>query len=415
MCKPIKNGVTNYALVFSKSAYLYRWRWHLGKGASPAANGQPTDQTACDEDNAAEHGYIHGLIEELVGPEFNNSGAVGFFDKAFTSIKLLASLAARGVRAVGMLRARRPKAMPRGARWYWPFRTYAKEEVEDLEPGWSRTATTELPSGHHLRAEAWRDNRLVTLISTTYHSPATRTVKRWSRALREKLTRTCSVPLKMYGEMMGGVDRFNKLNALTGIRMGRCIRRYHRQLFFSWHLSGIGVVNVRTAFDALWPDAAELRAQKNGTVGYNWFIQREIGRVVREHGQTLVAAARVASPATDGARPRKQPRTAPPSGGAVDHGELVHHSKVAAREGGWDKNNHMVKSMSRGWCVACMAVAKKDGKVTMGKPMMPDGKWVPKPVWVCKVCKVNLCQACKGSWDHQRNRPMQEQCAPCAA
>ena len=415
MCKPIKNGVTNYALVFSKSAYLYRWRWHLGKGASPAANGQPTDQTACDEDNAAEHGYIHGLIEELVGPEFNNSGAVGFFDKAFTSIKLLASLAARGVRAVGMLRARRPKAMPRGARWYWPFRTYTKEEVEDLEPGWSRTATTELPSGHHLRAEAWRDNRLVTLISTTYHSPATRTVKRWSRALREKLTRTCSVPLKMYGEMMGGVDRFNKLNALTGIRMGRCIRRYHRQLFFSWHLSGIGVVNVRTAFDALWPDAAELRAQKNGTVGYNWFIQREIGRVVREHGQTLVAAARVASPATDGARPRKQPRTAPPSGGAVDHGELVHHSKVAAREGGWDKNNHMVKSMSRGWCVACMAVAKKDGKVTMGKPMMPDGKWVPKPVWVCKVCKVNLCQACKGSWDHQRNRPMQEQCAPCAA
>ena len=415
MCKPIKNGVTNYALVFSKSAYLYRWRWHLGKGASPAAYGQPTDQTACDEDNAAEHGYIHGLIEELVGPEFNNSGAVGFFDKAFTSIKLLASLAARGVRAVGMLRARRPKAMPRGARWYWPFRTYAKEEVEDLEPGWSRTATTELPSGHHLRAEAWRDNRLVTLISTTYHSPATRTVKRWSRALREKLTRTCSVPLKMYGEMMGGVDRFNKLNALTGIRMGRCIRRYHRQLFFSWHLSGIGVVNVRTAFDALWPDAAELRAQKNGTVGYNWFIQREIGRVVREHGQTLVAAARVASPATDGARPRKQPRTAPPSGGAVDHGELVHHSKVAAREGGWDKNNHMVKSMSRGWCVACMAVAKKDGKVTMGKPMMPDGKWVPKPVWVCKVCKVNLCQACKGSWDHQRNRPMQEQCAPCAA
>jgi hypothetical protein len=287
--------------------------------------------------------------------------------------------------------------------------------VEDLDPGWTRAATTELPSGHHLRAEAWRDNRLVTLVSTTYHSTATRTVQRWSRALREKVTRTCSVPLKKYGEMMGGVDRFNKLNAQTGIRMGRCIRRYHRQLFFSWHLSGIGVVNVCTAFDALWPDAAELRAQKNGTVGYNWFIQREIGRVVREHGQTLVAAARVASPATDGARPRKQPRTAPPSGTPVDHGELEHHTKVAARQGGWDANRHMVKSMPRGWCVACMAVAKKDGKVTSGEPKMPDGKWVPKPVWVCKVCKVNLCQGCKDSWDHGRNRPKQEQCAPCAA
>ena len=49
MCKPIKNGVTNYALVFSKSAYLYRWRWHLGRGASPAAHGQPTDKDTLDE------------------------------------------------------------------------------------------------------------------------------------------------------------------------------------------------------------------------------------------------------------------------------------------------------------------------------------------------------------------------------
>ena len=48
MCKPIKHGVTNYALVFSKSAYLYRWRWHLGKGASPAAKGQPTGSAAND-------------------------------------------------------------------------------------------------------------------------------------------------------------------------------------------------------------------------------------------------------------------------------------------------------------------------------------------------------------------------------
>ena len=388
----------------------------LGQGRKPRRqNGQPTDQTACDEENDTELGYIRGLMDELIGPVFSNSGAVGFFDEAFTSIRLLASLAAHGVYAVGMLRARRPKAMPRGARWYWPFRTYAKEEVEDLEPGWSRTATAELPSGHHLRAEAWRDNRLVTLISTTYHSTTTRTVMRWSRALREKVTRTCSVPLKKYGEMMGGVDRFNKLNAQTGIRMGRCIRRYHRQLFFSWHLSGIGVVNVRTAFDALWPHAAELRAQKNGTVGYNWFIQREIGRVVREHGQTLVAATRAASPATDGARPRKQPRTSPPSGEPVDHGELVHHTKVAAREGGWDANRNMKKSMSRGWCKVCSETAKKAGSMTHKSAKMPDGTWVPKSFYVCKVCKVNLCCGCKDLWDHEHNRPMQEQCAPCDA
>jgi hypothetical protein len=414
MCKPIKNGVTNYALVFFKSAYLYRWRWHLGKGASPAAHGQPTDTDALDEEDEVQLGYIRGMMDELIG-EFNNTGAIGFFDKAFTSIKLLAALAARGVRAVGMLRAKRPKAMPRGARWHWPFRVYSKEEVEDLEPGWQRAATTELPCGVHLRAEAWRDNRLVTLLSTTYHSTVGRTVQRWSRSLRAKVTRACSVPLKMYCEMMGGVDRFNKLNAQTNMRMGRCSRRYHRQLFFSWHLSGIGVCNVRTAFDALWPDAAELRKQKNGTTGYNWFVQREIGRVVREHGQTLrvKAAARAGSPQTDGDRPKKKPRANHEPNEPVDHGDLVHHSKVVA-PGGWDENRHANTFMTRDRCRVCSHIASttsKQGK--SGRLKMPDGKDVPKPVWVCKTCKVNRCLACKERWDHRRNRPVQEQCGPC--
>ena len=75
----------------------------------------------------------------------------------------------------------------------------------------------------------------------------------------------------------------------------------------------------------------------------------------------------------------------------------------------------MKKSMSRGWCKVCMEVAKKDGKVTTGTPKMPDGKWVPKVRYVCKVCKVHLCHGCKDAWDHQHNRPKQEQCAPCAA
>ena len=37
------------------------------------------------------------------------------------------------------------------------------------------------------RAEAWRDNRLVTMLSTTYHSPALKEVRRWSGAMRERL------------------------------------------------------------------------------------------------------------------------------------------------------------------------------------------------------------------------------------
>ena len=99
-CKPIKNGVTNYALCFSKSAYVYRWRWFLGKGQSIGTpHGQPTDNDTLDEDNAAQTGYIYGLIQELIGSDFDQTGAVGFFDKAFTSIRLFADLAQRGIAA----------------------------------------------------------------------------------------------------------------------------------------------------------------------------------------------------------------------------------------------------------------------------------------------------------------------------
>ena len=168
MCKPIEHGVTVYPLVFSKSTYLYKWRWFLGKGANSRAapHGQPTDTQTLDEDSEEQTGFIMDMIcNNRVGKEFDNTGAVGYFDKAFSSIKLFAKLAARSVRAVGMLGAKRPKKMERGPRWYWPFHSYAKEEVEDLEPGWRRAAYTQLPSGQWLAAEACRDNRLVTMIS----------------------------------------------------------------------------------------------------------------------------------------------------------------------------------------------------------------------------------------------------------
>ena len=50
----------------------------------------------------------------------------------------------------------------------------------------------QLPCGRWLRAEAWRDNRLVTMISTTYHSAALSKVRRWSGAARDRVERACS-------------------------------------------------------------------------------------------------------------------------------------------------------------------------------------------------------------------------------
>jgi hypothetical protein len=418
MCKPIKNGVTVYPLVFSKSTYLYKWRWFLGKGANSRAapHGQPTDTQTLDEDSEEQTGFIMDMISnDLVGKEFDNTGAVGYFDKAFSSIKLFAKLAARGVRAVGMLRAKRPKKMERGARWYWPFRSYAKEEVEDLEPGWRRAAYTQLPSGQWLAAEAWRDNRLVTMISTTFASPAAEEVKRWSRALHERVTRACSKPLKKYQEMMGGVDRFNRLNAQTGIRMGRCIRRYHRQLFLGWHLSGIGVCNVRVAFEALWPQAKDLRREWDGKAGFNWWFQDRLGRLVREHGlerarEEWGGDEEWNTPPFMPSRKKRARVSPPPKSVGQDHGDLVHCSTVVAL-GGW-VNGHAKEYMKRDRCAHCMTLSKAAGTAGASRPKL-NGKDVPKPVTVCKVCKVNLCVGCKDLWPKHRVRGDAEECEQC--
>lgn len=57
--------------------------------------------------------------------------------------------------------------------------------------------------------------------------------------------------MKKYNKLMGAVDAFNKMLAATKMQMGRCKQRFHRALFLSWLLPGIGVVNVRTAFKEL--------------------------------------------------------------------------------------------------------------------------------------------------------------------
>ena len=107
MCKPIKNGVTNYALCFSKSAYLYRWRWFTGKGSSQGTpHGQPTDDDVLDEDNAEKTGYIRALLQELIGADFDGTGSVGFFGGHFflsSSSSSSSFLFLRPVRAVPRL------------------------------------------------------------------------------------------------------------------------------------------------------------------------------------------------------------------------------------------------------------------------------------------------------------------------
>ena len=115
------------------------------------------------------------VSERLIGKEFDNTGATAYGDKAITSFKLVRGLAKRGIGYVGMLRTSgRPKSRPNGDENAWPFAGGNKADVDCYARGYLREAYTKIRDGRRglkwLKAELWRDNKWVTLLSSTYHS-----------------------------------------------------------------------------------------------------------------------------------------------------------------------------------------------------------------------------------------------------
>ena len=215
----------------------------------------PTDNDPMDETSQDYLGYMYPLVtERLVGPEFDDCGGTCYGDKAITSFKAVRNLARRGIGYVGMLRtAGRPKHRPNGDANAWPFKGGNKGDLDCYPRGHLREAYTKIKDGKKglkwLKAELWRDNKWVTLLSSTYHSKGGEEVKRWEKAVRDRIWLKCSTALKRYNKYMGAVDAFNKRLAATLMAMGRCKQRFQRSIFLGWLLPAVGVVNVQIAFE----------------------------------------------------------------------------------------------------------------------------------------------------------------------
>jgi precorrin-6x reductase len=100
----------------------------------------------------------------------------------------------------------------------------------------------------------------------------------------------------------------------------------------------------------------------------------------------------------------------PPKSVGQDHAELVHCSTVVAPNG-W-VNGHKKEFMKRDRCAHCMTLAKAAGTAGASRPKL-NGKDVPKPVMVCKVCKVNLCNKCKELWAPHGRQGDAAECDDC--
>ena len=177
----------------------------------------------------------------------------------------------------------RPKEMPRGGAFYWPFSGRTKAEETEYERGSKREAYTKLPEWSRLKwlkAELWLDGTWVTMLATTFFSAAPTTVLRWTAEAFARLPRNCSATLAQYAKMMGLVDRFNRMLAGTCMAMGRCKQRYHRALFLGWLLPALGLINVMMVAVALWPPHKLAKLKKSrrcSTLGFNRWFQQQLG------------------------------------------------------------------------------------------------------------------------------------------
>ena len=430
-CKPIKVAVNNYLITF-RSGYTWRWQWWDGKASRKAMpKGQPTDTGELNEESEEELGYIMQLIVNLTDG-LEGTGTTIFLDKAFSSVRLARLLSLKGIAMVGMTRGARPKTMKLGPENYFAYRKRAKADADNLQRwNFRRVAYTPLPEAHErdwwLSSEVWLDKSFVTLLNTGWFSSELRAVPRWSDADGKKVKRSCSLALYKYSKGMGSVDRVNKEVALARMALGKCPRRFQRQLFLASDFPIVGLCNVRVAFGWLEPELKEQVKVDAGTFGYNRRFQLQLGENVVRHGidwckhrpgETFLSAFKTLRDDQDDG-PHFMPERiksvglATPSARAPKRCQVVHEHvntythPLPVYEGKRKVGEQTLFAP----CVMCLADAKLHGTYDFAsagdqKKRWHDasGKRVNGTHGACNKCKVNLCEACFDSFDHERGR-----------
>ena len=275
--KPIKYGIKFWCLVFSLSCYLYSWRPYLGKR-------DPIGRMA----KVLGKGYVHCLIyDHLIPVAWHHTNCVLICDNYFTSIVLFSALLAVGIYAIGVSKAKKPAKSPKEAGTSWPIQEYGKKHERFLPRGWMRVMYRVMDDGTGtMMALTWRDNRFVQLLATCCIGCASAlTVQRWCKVAYAYVTIPVCLAMVTYQKYMNGVDRMDAVAALANIRMNKCPRRFHRQIFFYFLLSNLGHGNVKILFEKLFEGLEELKKKHESSgVGYFWWFQNQLAHTLIHRG-----------------------------------------------------------------------------------------------------------------------------------
>ncbi|KAJ8913087.1 hypothetical protein NQ315_006588 [Exocentrus adspersus] len=123
-----------------------------------------------------------------------------YFDNYYTTIPLLVQLAKRGILALGTVRRNRlPKC---------PFPS--DKEMSKANRGEMQEFVTQM-DGVPITAVAWKDNKVVSLLSSYCGILPKQTIERYDKIKKRKASFDCPNVVKDYNRHMGGVDLLDSL------------------------------------------------------------------------------------------------------------------------------------------------------------------------------------------------------------
>ena len=202
--------------------------------------------------------------------------------------------------------------------------------------------------------------------------------------------------------------------------LGKCPRRFQRQLFLATDCPIVGLCNVRVAFRRLAPELAEELSAEAGIFGYNRAFQLKLGEAVVQHGidwchkhedESYLSRFKELRDQDDG------PHFMPERKGDALRDLREEHEYV-------NSYTHPIpqyegKKLVEPWshkrsCAMCSEHARREGELNhcsdgdrKKRRADDDGKRVKQTWWACNRCKVCLCsEECFETWDHAKG------CAP---
>ena len=219
--KPIRFGFKVWALC-DPSGYLVAFELYQGANFGG-------DSRVDEELGKCSGTVIHLLDKVLAEDKFQHHQFHVMFDNLFTSAPLLRALKERSQDGTGTLRQNRLSNNPLSSVQY--LKKQRRGTMEGAE-------TTDKA----LKVTRWKDNQVVSVLSTVYGVEPKDNAKRWSREERKKIDVPRPAAIREYNKYMGGADRLNQ--NVNKYRVAINGKKFYWHIF-TWILD-VGMANAWT-------------------------------------------------------------------------------------------------------------------------------------------------------------------------